>query len=72
MLSVRLPADLEARLNFLAKETNRPKSFYAVEALRRHMEDMEDLYLAEKAHKEFILSGEKALSADEVKKALEV
>lgn len=72
MLSVRLPADLEARLNFLAKETNRPKSFYAVEALRRHMEDMEDLYLAEKAHKEFILSGEKALSTDEVKKALEL
>jgi RHH-type rel operon transcriptional repressor/antitoxin RelB len=72
MLSVRLPADLEARLNFLAKETNRPKSFYAVEALRRHMEDMEDLYLAEKAHKEFILSGKKALSADEVKKALEL
>jgi len=72
MLSVRLPADLEARLNFLAKETNRPKSFYAVEALRRHMEDMEDLYLAEKAHKEFILSGKKALSTDGVKKILEL
>lgn len=61
MLSVRLPEDLEKRLNFLAKKTNRTESFYALEALRRHLEDMEDLYLAGKAHEDFIVSGEKAL-----------
>ncbi|MCP4115128.1 MAG: TraY domain-containing protein [Desulfobacteraceae bacterium] len=70
MLSVRLPEDLEKRLNFLAKKTNRTKSFYALEALRRHLEDMEDLYLAEKAHEDFIVSGEKALTTEDVEKAL--
>ena len=70
MLSVRLPEKLEARLNHLATVTNRPKSFYAVQALERHIEDLEDLYLTEQAHEEFILSGEKALSSDEVRKQL--
>lgn len=70
MLSVRLPEDLEKRLNVLAKKTNRTKSFYAQEALRRHLEDLEDLYLAEKAHEDFITSGEKALTTEEVEKAL--
>jgi RHH-type rel operon transcriptional repressor/antitoxin RelB len=70
MLSVRLPEDLETRLSNLAAQTNRTKSFYAVEALRRHIEDLEDIYLSEKAHEEFVLSGEKALSADEVRKEL--
>ena len=70
MLSVKLPADLEARLNFIARQTNRPKSFYAIEALRMHIEDLEDIYLAEKAHKEFLLSGDKALTTEEVEKAL--
>ncbi|SLM31210.1 CopG-like domain-containing protein DNA-binding [Desulfamplus magnetovallimortis] len=70
MLSVRLPEELETRLNHLATVTNRSKSFYAVQALERHLEDLEDLYLAEQAHEEFILSGEKPLSSDEVRKQL--
>lgn len=70
MLSVRLPEDLEKRLNFLAAKTNRTKSFYALEALNRYLEDLEDFYLAEKAHEDFIVSGEKALTTEEVEKAL--
>lgn len=70
MLSVRLPEELEIRLNHLATVTNRSKSFYTVQALERYLEDLEDLYLAEQAHEEFILSGEKALSSDEVRKKL--
>jgi len=70
MLSVRLPEDLEKRLNSLAAKTNRTKSFYALEALNRHLEDLEDFYLAEKAQEDFIVSGEKALSTEEVEKAL--
>ena len=70
MLSVRLPEDLEKRLNFLAQKTNRTKSFYALEALRRHLEDLEDLYLAEKAHEDFSISGEKALTTEEVEKTV--
>jgi RHH-type transcriptional regulator, rel operon repressor / antitoxin RelB len=70
MLSVRLPQNLEARLNYLAAQTNRSKSFYAVEALTRHLEDLEGFYLAEKAHQDFMLSGEKALTTEEVEQTL--
>jgi RHH-type rel operon transcriptional repressor/antitoxin RelB len=47
MLALRLPPDLEARLDALAKKTGRTKSFYAREAIIEHIEDLEDLYLAE-------------------------
>jgi RHH-type rel operon transcriptional repressor/antitoxin RelB len=47
MLAIRLPADIEARLESLAKRTGRSKTFYAREAILEYLEDMEDLYLAE-------------------------
>lgn len=47
MLTIRLPADLEARLGNLAKATGRTKTFYAREAIVAHLDDLEDLYLAE-------------------------
>lgn len=48
MLAIRLPADIEERLAVLAERTGRTKTFYAREAIERHIEDLEDLYLAEK------------------------
>ncbi len=57
MLSVRLPAELEQRLEALAKATGRSKTYYVREALIEKIEDMEDLYLAE-AVLERIASGE--------------
>lgn len=48
MLSVRLPAQLEKRLDRLARTTGRAKSWYVREALVQHIEDLEDIYIAEK------------------------
>ena len=48
MLAIRLPADLEDRLAALAERTGRTKTFYAREAIERYIDDLEDLYLAEK------------------------
>jgi RHH-type rel operon transcriptional repressor/antitoxin RelB len=48
MLALRLPEEIEIRLEKLAKSTGRTKSFYAREAIVKHLADMEDLYLAEK------------------------
>ena len=48
MLALRLPADLEARLEALAAKTGRTKSFYAREAIAEYIDDLEDLYLAQK------------------------
>ncbi len=46
MLALRLPKDIEDRLEKLAKKTGRTKSFYARQALLQHLEDLEDTYLA--------------------------
>ena len=48
MLALRLPEEIESRLEKLAKSTGRTKSFYAREAIIEHLADLEDLYLAEK------------------------
>lgn len=46
MLALRLTDDIEARLDALAKRTGRTKSFYAREAIMRHLDEIEDGYLA--------------------------
>jgi len=45
MLGVRLEPELEERLERLAKETGRTKSYYAKEAIRQYVEDREDYLL---------------------------
>lgn len=47
MLAIRLPAEVESRLEALARATGRTKTFYAREAILQHLGDLEDLYLAE-------------------------
>lgn len=42
MLGIRLDADTEDRLERLAKQTGRSKSYYAREAIRVFLEDRED------------------------------
>ena len=49
MLAIRLPPSIEKRLEKLARLTGRTKTFYVREALLEHLEDIEDLYLAEGA-----------------------
>ena len=48
MLAIRLPKEIEDRLSVLAKVTGRTKTYYAKEAILRHLDDLEDIYLAEK------------------------
>lgn len=48
MLAIRLPEDIEARLDKLAKRTGRTKTYYARQAILEHLADLEDVYLAEK------------------------
>ena len=46
-VSLRLPDDVSQRLQRLAQLTGRSKTFYMIEAIRDHLDDLEDLYLAE-------------------------
>ena len=47
MLAIRLPAEVETRLEALAQATGRTKTFYAREAILEHLDDIEDVYLAQ-------------------------
>ncbi len=46
MLAIRLPDDIEKRLEVLAKKTGRTKTYYVREAVIDHLEHLEDIYLS--------------------------
>jgi len=48
MLAIRLPQSIEKRLEKLARRTGRTKTFYVREAILEHLDDLEDLYQAER------------------------
>jgi RHH-type transcriptional regulator, rel operon repressor / antitoxin RelB len=48
MLAIRLPEKIEKRLDRLAKRTGRTKTYYAREAILQHLEELEDIYIAER------------------------
>jgi len=68
MLAIRLPEDIEKRLAALAKETGRTKSFYVREAVLEHLDDLEDLYLAEQRLREIREGKVKTIPLEEVMK----
>ena len=70
MLAIRLPADVENRLDVLAKATGRTKTFYAREAILEHLDDLEDLYLAEQRLIDNRAGKSKTYTLDEVVKSL--
>jgi len=47
-ISIRLEPDLVERLERLAAITGRSKTFYIREAIESHLDDLEDVYLAER------------------------
>ena len=46
MLALRIPEQIEKRLNDLASKTGRTKTYYAREAILRFLDDLEDEYIA--------------------------
>ena len=70
MLALRLPEEIEERLDVLAKKTGRTKSFYAREAIIEHIQYLEDLYFAERAVLRAKKGEEKVFSLEEVRSDL--
>lgn len=64
-LSIRLDADSEARLTALAERTGRSKTYYVREAIRAHLDELEEIYWAEEAVKEWIAQGRPSRPAEE-------
>jgi RHH-type rel operon transcriptional repressor/antitoxin RelB len=67
-VSVRLPDDVTQRLDHLVALTGRSKTFYMVEAIREHIDDLEDLYLAEQRLIDIRAGRSKTVSLEEVMK----
>jgi RHH-type rel operon transcriptional repressor/antitoxin RelB len=67
MPALRIPPDVEKRLNALAKKTGRTKSFYIREAITRHLEDLEDYHLARSC----LRRGGKRVTLDELEAEIE-
>ena len=70
MLAVRLPEDIERRLGELAKATGRTKSHYAREAIIDMLEELEDVYIAEKRLEDIKSGRSRTYSLEEVKAEL--
>lgn len=70
MISLRLPPDIEMRLDTLAHATGRTKTFYVRQAIAEHLKDMEDYYLAAEVAGRVRAGSEGVLSLEEVEKRL--
>lgn len=68
MLAIRLPEDIENRLDALAKATGRSKTFYAREAILEYLDDLEDVYLAEQRLIDIRAGRTKTIPLDDVMK----
>lgn len=65
-MSLRLSDDVLERLNRLADATGRTKTYYATEAIRRHLDDLEDLYLAETRWRDLQEGRSKTIPLEEI------
>lgn len=70
MLAIRLPPEIESRLEELAKRTGRSKTYYAREAIVEHLDDLEDIYLAEQRYEEILAGRSQTYTLEEVEREL--
>ena len=66
MLAVRLPEELEQKLQFLSEETHRSKSYYVKLALEEFLEDRADYLIALARYEEHLRDKKKAIPLDEI------
>ena len=69
-ISIRLPDELSTRLQKLAKRTGRSKTFYVTKAIEEHLEDLEDIYIAEQRLIDLREGRSRTYTAEEVEREL--
>jgi RHH-type rel operon transcriptional repressor/antitoxin RelB len=70
VLALRLPEDIERRLEALAKWSGRSKSFYAREAILEHLDDLEAAYLSDEILRRVETGQERTYTLDELQREL--
>jgi len=68
MIAVRLQEDQEIRLDRLADMTGRTKTYYVREAIEKHLDELELVYLAEQRVSNIRSGKSKTTSWEEIKK----
>lgn len=68
--SIRLPEDVERRLDFLARQTGRTKAYYIREMILKNIDDLEDYYLAADILERVRKGEEPTFASDDVRKDL--
>jgi RHH-type rel operon transcriptional repressor/antitoxin RelB len=66
MIAVRLPEGIEDRLDRLAKMTGRTKTYYVREAIVEHLDELEEIYLADQVLENVRAGKEATISLDDV------
>jgi RHH-type rel operon transcriptional repressor/antitoxin RelB len=69
-VSIRLDPAIEQRLDQLAAQTGRAKSYYLRELIEGGLDDLEDFYLADATMERIRKGQEKIISGSQVKKEL--
>ena len=70
--SVRLPSEYEQRLDYLAKQTGRSKAFYIKQLIMDHLDELEDVYLAEHRLEQLRQGNDEILGSEEFWSGLDV
>lgn len=68
MIAVRVPEEIEKRLETLAKSTGRTKTYYVRKAIEEYLDDLEEIYLVEKVREDIRSGKEKTIPLEEVVK----
>ncbi|MGB1187597.1 MAG: type II toxin-antitoxin system RelB family antitoxin [Cycloclasticus pugetii] len=68
--AIRLEDDTYTRLQELAAKTGRTATFYMREAIETHLDDIEDVYLAEQTLKQVKSGKQRTFSLSEVEQEL--
>ena len=69
-VSIRLDPEIEQRLDYLAAQTGRAKSYYLRELIEGGLDDLEDFYLADATMERVRKGEETVLDASEVRKLI--
>jgi RHH-type rel operon transcriptional repressor/antitoxin RelB len=65
-ISIRLSPEDEERLEQLAANTGRSKTFYVREAIHEHLDDLEERYWADRVIRDWESAGRASRPADEL------
>ncbi|MCG5535909.1 DUF6290 family protein [Ectothiorhodospira mobilis] len=68
--AVRIPDETDERLQTLAARTGRTVTYYIREAIEEHLEDLEDIYLAEQTLERLRRGVARTYTLDEVERDL--